>query len=140
MPLHRRRLRRFRGLLGALSISVLGLIADHVDADVVTPIEVTMLGPGAVRIRVALGTTFPCDSGDNRRLIEGKFDAGNVVRATAPDRCVCFQQTFEPFSDTDWTAASMVCRPQVCTNFGRKKCVPASDPTIRLRIRSRRFE
>jgi hypothetical protein len=121
-----------------LSFSVVALAAADIRADVATPIEVTLLGPGAVRVRLALGTTFPCDSGDNQRLVEGKFAPGSVVRASTPDRCVCFQQTFEPFSDTDWSASSMVCRPQICTNIGRKKCVPAPDPTIRLQVRSQR--
>jgi len=139
MPQHRRPLRRRRSLLVPLCLSALALLTGHADADVVTPIEITMLGPGAVRIRVASGITFPCDSGDNRRLIEGKFEAGSVVRATTPGHCVCFQQTFEPFSDTDWSASAQVCRPQFCTNFGRKRCVPAPDPTIRLQVRSQRL-
>jgi hypothetical protein len=138
MPQHRRPTRCVRGLLVALSFSVLALIADEVNADVVTPIEITLLGPGAVRIRVASGTSFPCDSADNRRLIEGKFEAGQVARATTPDHCVCFQQTFEPFSDIDWSASSQLCRPQICKVTGRRKCVPAPDPTIRVQVRSQR--
>lgn len=131
-------LQRARGLVLTLLPLSAVLVASDVVADVGTPIEITLLGPGAARIRLALGTSFPCDSGDNRRIIDGKFGAGQVIRASTPDRCVCFQQTYEPFSDTEWTASSMVCRPQICTNIGRKKCVPALDPTIRLRIRSRR--
>lgn len=103
-----------------------------------TPIEITMLGPGAARIRIALGSTFPCDSGDNRRLVEAKLTPGQVVHAATPDRCVCFQQTYEPFPDTDWGAPAIVCRPQICANAGKKQCVPAPDPTIRLNVSSRR--
>ena len=111
---------------------------DAVASDV-TPIEVTMLGPGAARIRIALGRTFPCDSGDDRRLIEAKLAPGEVARAVTPDRCVCFQQTYEPFPEIDWGASAIVCRPQICTNFGKKKqCVPAPDPTIRINVSSRR--
>src|SRR4051812_46458087 len=112
-----RRRRLFQPLFSWLvTLSAIVLIAGDVAADVATPIEITMLGPGPARIRVALGTTFPCDSGDNRRLVEGKFEAGKVVRASTTERCVCFQQTYEPFSDTDWGPSSMVCRPQICTN------------------------
>jgi hypothetical protein len=122
----------------ALFSPVMLLAADVGAEPATTPIEITLLGPAAVRVRVALGTSFPCDSGDNRRIVEGKFPAGHVVHAQTPDRCVCFQRTYAPFSDTDWSASSMVCRPQICTFPGKKKCVPAPDPTIRLRIPSSR--
>ena len=98
-----------------------------------------MLGPGAVRIRIAQGTTLPCDSIDNKMLVQGRFSPGEVVRTKVPDNCVCLQQTYEPFPDVDWAAASLVCRPQICTGVGRmRRCVPAPDPTIRVGIRSKR--
>jgi hypothetical protein len=96
------------------------MFASNVVADGTTPIEITMLGPGASPVRLALGTTFPCNSGDNRLIVEGEFGPGQVVHAATADRCVCFQQTYEPFSDTDWSASAMVCRPQICTNVGKK--------------------
>jgi hypothetical protein len=114
------------------------MFASDVVADDATPIEITMLGPVAVRIRLALGTTFPCDSVDNHRIVDGKFTPGQVVHAATPDRCVCFQQTYEPFSDIDWSASTMVCRPQICTSIGKKKCVLEPDPTIRLQVSSKR--
>ena len=129
---------RLHGLLVALTFSATLLLTDAVAADRPTPIEITLLGPGPARVRIALGTTFPCDSGDNHRIVEGKFAAGDVIRASTPDRCVCFQQTYEPFSDSDWSASAMLCRPQICTTIGKRKCVPAPDPTIRLRISSQR--
>ena len=109
------------------------------NANDLTPVEVTMVGPSAVRIRIAQGTTFPCDSGDNRMLVQGKFEPGQVVHLTTPDRCVCLQQTYAPFSDVDWGASGMACRPMICTFRGRvRHCVPAADPTIRVIIRSAR--
>ncbi|MET0791376.1 MAG: hypothetical protein ABW061_07630 [Polyangiaceae bacterium] len=130
------RRRAFAALFG-LPIAL--LFADDVAADGLTPVVITMLGPSAVRIRVAQGNTFPCDSGDNQRLIEGKYRVGEIVRTSTPDRCLCVQQTYEPFSDIDWSASSMVCRPQICTRAGKgQKCVPAPDPTIRIGIRSTR--
>jgi hypothetical protein len=126
-----------RASLCCLSASTVMLLAADVGADGATPIEITLLGPRAVRVRLASGTTFPCDSGNNRPIIEGKFSAGEVLRASTPDWCVCFQQTYEPFSDIDWSAPALVCRPLICTR-GRRRCLPSSDPTIRLRIRSER--
>src|SRR6478735_10087575 len=138
MPGCPRSLARLRGVLLTLLPWVALLVARDVGADVLTPIEVSLVGPGAVRIRIAQGTSFPCDSGDNRPLLDGKFAAGKVIRASTPDHCVCFQQTYEPFADIDWSAPRRVCRPQICTQVGRKKCAPTADPTIRLRVFSHR--
>ena len=130
---------RIWGVLSALLLPVALLSAGDAAADAATPVVITLLGPGSVRLRVARGSTFPCDSGDNHRLVEGKFAPGEVVRATSPDRCLCVQQTYEPFSDVDWSAPSTVCRPQICTRSGKgQRCVPAPDPTIRLKISSKR--
>ena len=133
-------LRKARDGMVTVVLSLAALIAGDAAADgtSTTPVEITMLGPAPVRIRLMRGETFPCSSGDNRRIVEGKFSPGEVVRAATADRCVCFQQTYEPFVEVDWSASSMVCRPQICTNIGRKKCVPAADPTIRLSVRSKR--
>lgn len=130
---------RIRRLVSALWLPIGILSAGDAAADVATPVVITMLGPGAVRIRIARGNAFPCDSGDNHLFVQGKFKPGDIVRTSTPDRCLCFQQTYEPFSDVDWSASSMVCRPQICTRPGKgQKCVPAPDPTIRLAIRSSR--
>ena len=126
--------------LAASLLPALGmLLTSTASADGITPIEVTLLGPSAVRVRISRGSTMPCDSGDDRQLIAGKFAPGQVVRASTPDDCVCVQQTYEPFADVDWAAGSMICRPQICTWAGRSKhCVPAPDHTIRIAIRSKR--
>jgi hypothetical protein len=115
------------------------LAAGDAFASSVTPVVITMLGPGAVRLRVAKGSTLPCDSGDNQMLVEGKFAPGELVRTSTPEACVCVQQTYEPFPDIDWAEGALVCRPQICTWAGRsKRCIPAADPTIRISVRSKR--
>lgn len=127
------------GLLIVLWLPVAILSAGDAAADGLTPVEITLLGPGAVRVRLAEGHSFPCDSGDNRRLVEGKFEPGTVVRATTPEHCLCLQQTYEPFTDSDWSQSALVCRPQVCKRRGKgQTCVSAPDPTIRLLISSQR--
>jgi hypothetical protein len=131
--------RHLRRWVIALWLPAAVMSAGDAAADGATPVVITMLGPGAVRIRVARGNAFPCDSGDNRLLVQGKFKPGEIVRTSTPDRCLCVQQTYEPFSDIDWSASATVCRPQICTRSGRgQKCVPAPDPTIRLNIHSKR--
>jgi hypothetical protein len=131
--------RHLRRLVVALWLPTAVLSAGDAAADGSTPVVITMLGPDAVRIRIARGNAYPCDSGDNRMLLQGKYKPGEIVRTSTPDRCLCMQQTYEPFSDTEWSAPSTVCRPQICTRSGRgQKCVPAPDATIRLAIQSRR--
>jgi hypothetical protein len=126
---------RISSVLVSLPLAL--LFAGGATAGSPTPIEITMLGPDPVRIRIALGLTFPCDSGDNHLLLEGKFKAGDIARAQTPDACVCLQQTYAPFSDIDWGFATRVCRPLVCIGGGKaRRCWPAPDPTIRLSIRS----
>jgi hypothetical protein len=115
------------------------LLSGDVGAGSIARVEITFLGPGPVRLRVAQGVTFPCDSTNNRVLVDGKFNPGEVARTTTVDACVCVQQTFEPFPDEDWSQSGLACRPLNCTGAGRaKRCVPALDPTIRLQIRSKR--
>jgi len=127
-----------------LCVPVLSLIGGDAagspaNAESPTPIEITLAGPSAVRIRVANGSTFPCDSADNRLIVSGKFEPHHVLRSSTSERCVCLQQTYAPFADVDWGASSMVCRPQICKWAGRSKhCVPAPDPTIRVTVRSTR--
>jgi hypothetical protein len=107
----------WRGIVLLVLASAGALFASTASADGVTPIEVRLLGPKGVRVRVSRGSTLPCDSGDDRPIITGKFAPGEVVRASTPDECVCVQQTHEPFTDVDWAAGFMVCRPQICSNF-----------------------
>lgn len=126
----------WRRLAASLLPGVGMLLASTASADRITPIEVTLPGPSAVRVRVSRGSS---DSSDDRSLIAGKFEPGQVVKASTPDDCVCVQQTYEPFTDVDWAAGSSICRPQRCTWAGRSKhCVPAPDHTIRIAIRSKR--
>ena len=128
------RLRAYR-VAAVLCLALAPTFTRDAVADVATPLEITLLGPGAVRVRVTVGTTSPCDSGDNRKLVDGKFAAGQVLRATVMGSCVCVQQTFEPFSEVDWSQSSVACRPQICRG---RQCLPARDPTIRLRLSSTR--
>lgn len=122
------------GLLGSLAAG-----DAHAESESAVPVEVTMLGPGAVRVRVSEGMAMPCDSSDARVIILGKYEPGEVLQATSSEDCVCVQHTYEPFSDTDWSDAKLICRPMNCENVnGTLRCTPAPDPTIRISIESRR--
>ena len=100
------------------------------------PVEILLLGPDPVRIALSEGQTLPCDSPDNRPLLHGRF-GGGLVRTTTTSECVCLQQTYAPFADIDWSNGVVACRPLRCGGRGRP-CVAAPDPTIRVRVASRR--
>jgi hypothetical protein len=136
-PVASRVVRRSSTWVGGFVIGV--LFPTRSIATETSPVVVTMLGPGTVRIRVSEGSTTPCDSGDDRILVEGKFPAGAVIRTSATGTCVCVQQTFEPFVDEDWSVAGAACRAAACGGRG-KPCVRNPDPTIRVRINSKRDE
>lgn len=106
-----------------------------------TPVEVTMLGPDPVRIRVTNGPAMPCDSIADAPLIVGRFNAGEAIRVVAiGGGCVCFQQTYAPFSDTDWSGATQICTACRYNPYTRVwTCPPSSpDPAIRIRVASSR--
>lgn len=131
-----------RALLTASLGSLLGtaVAADaRAESEVPVPVVVTIIGSSAVRVRVSAGMAMPCDSSESRGLIDGKYDPGEVVRATSTEDCVCVQHTYEPFTDTDWSDAKLVCRPMNCERLkGDWRCTPAPDPTIRIEIESKR--
>jgi hypothetical protein len=106
-----------------------------------TPVEVMMLGPDPVKVRVASGVTMPCDSIDNRPLIVGRFNPGEAIRAVAVGNgCICFQQTYAPLSDSDWSIGTLICTACKYNPYTRAWACPPSntDPTIRIKVASSR--
>ena len=106
-----------------------------------TPVEVTILGPDPVRVRVTNGVEMPCDSMDDQVLIAGRFKPGQTIRTLAVgDGCVCFQQTYAPFSDADWSLSTRICTACNYNPYARVWfCPPSSpDPTIQIKVASSR--
>jgi hypothetical protein len=90
---------------------------------------------------VTSGAALPCDSIDDRPVIVGRFNAGQAIHVVAVGAgCVCFQQTYAPFSDSDWSNATLICTAcnyNPCTHAW--VCPPPStDPTIRIKVASSR--
>lgn len=128
----------------AASLGLLGSLAAgdaRGESEIAVPVEVTMLGPGAVRVRVSEGMAMPCDSSESHLIIDGKYEPGEVLRGSSSEDCVCVQHTYEPFADIDWSDAKVICRPMNCEKINSTlRCTPAPDPTIRVSIESRRLE
>ena len=102
------------------------------------PVEILLLGPDAVRIRLAEGRTLPCDSADNHPIAVGRYAGGQALRTSTTRECVCLQQTYAPFIDVDWSNGVVACRPIPCGYRRGTPCVGPQDPTIRLSVSSRR--
>jgi hypothetical protein len=131
-------------LTAAFGLLLLGTLAAGdagAESEIPVPVLVTLLGPSAVRVRVAEGMAMPCDSSEARVIVEGKYEPGEMLQATSSQDCVCVQHTYEPFADTDWSDAKLVCRPMSCQKLKSDwRCTPAPDPTIRIDISSKRDE
>lgn len=124
-------------LVGWLLLCALGLLEGDLHAADAARVEIRVLGPGTVRLRVAQGAAMPCDAAGNHLLVNGKFGPGQVVATSTDAQCVCVQQTHQPFVDVDWSPAVFACRPVTCSGGGKSRvCRLAPDPTIRIDIRS----
>ncbi len=71
------------------------------------PIFVTVEGHGAIRFRLALGATAPCDSSNNRMLYDGWLAPGRYTWSTGAD-VVCFQSTFGALRESNWSESRVV--------------------------------
>lgn len=137
--------RRLGGTLG-LPIAALLCTADVWGGDparffrVETPLMVVQRGPDPVRVRISTGRTLPCDSSSNRMLIDRRVESGEVVRTTALSNCVCFQQTYAPLADSDWSTPQRVCSPCAYNPQNRTWVCPPPhvDPTISIEVVSSR--
>ena len=84
---------------------------------------------------------MPCDSIDDRPVIQGRYKQGEAIRGVAVGNgCVCFQQTYAPFADTDWSMSTLICSPCTYNSYAHAWDCPASksDPTIRIKVASSR--
>lgn len=88
------------------------------------PLTLAVLGNDAIGVRVAAGTTGPCNASGNTPLFSGVLAPG-VPRTLVTDAsCVCIEQTFAPFLSAGWTPATIQCRPTYCLG---KNCAMSID-------------
>lgn len=91
------------------------------------PLVIEAIGTGAVRVRLAEGTTAPCDSSLNRRVFDGWVAANAPLTATVGSSCVCVEHTWGGFRESQWSPGRIVCnRPRTRLR--------AADPVIRVRF------
>jgi hypothetical protein len=91
--------------------AVLGIVVTFAGGDANAaadyPVFVTVVGHGAVRFRLALGITAPCDSSENRMLFDGWVGVGRYEWITGV-RTICIQHTFGALREVDWTESRLV--------------------------------
>ena len=85
------------------------LVARDVSADPPqkTPVTVTVLGRGTIRLIVADGATRPCQSSDNHVLFSGHVHAGDEIKVTSLTGSVCVDHTYGAFRESLWAGASV---------------------------------
>jgi hypothetical protein len=90
------------------------------DAGADFPVVVTVVGQGAIRLRLAAGRAAPCDSTANRMIFDGWVRVGSYVWTTSSD-FVCYEHTSGALREADWSTAQLV--PAVGHN-GRGRTPP----------------
>lgn len=114
-------------LAGAMVTAASGLRANESAA----PVVVTSTSSVEIRVQVAEGLVAPCDTNNNRMLLDGRLAPGATFRASITGDCVCIRSTSASFPNSEWSTSGLKCRPRICRN---KVCRPAPDPTIYLAV------
>jgi hypothetical protein len=98
-----------RASLGIALVTVgMGLAPDApADYTPPTPVTVSIVGQGAIRLLVADGSSRPCDASDNRVLFSGHASAGEAIRVAAATGSVCVDHTYGSLRESQWSGASI---------------------------------
>jgi hypothetical protein len=72
-----------------------------------TPVVVTVVGHGSIRLVVADGAQRPCDSSDNRVLFSGRVSADEKVKLESATGSVCVDHTYGKFRESQWAGATI---------------------------------
>lgn len=79
----------------------------RVQAGAERPVYVTVTGQTAIRFRLAIGWTAPCDSTENRMLFDGTLAPGQYTFETG-SYAVCYQYTSAAFPASEWSVPRFV--------------------------------
>ena len=77
----------------------------HAEAE--RPVYVTVTGQTAIRFRLALGSTAPCDSSENRMMFDGTLPPGKYTFETGSE-VVCYQYTSPAFPASEWSVPQVM--------------------------------
>jgi hypothetical protein len=71
------------------------------------PVYVTVTGQTAIRFRLAIGRTAPCDSTENRMMFDGTLAPGRYTFETGSE-VVCYQYTSAAFPSSEWSVPQVM--------------------------------
>jgi hypothetical protein len=71
------------------------------------PVLVSVVGHGAIRLRLAAGITAPCDSSENRMIFDGWVAPGTYRWDTSANN-ICYEHTFGALRESDWSTSRVV--------------------------------
>jgi hypothetical protein len=95
-----------RGIAFALGLAAI-CATGRAEAEADRPVFVTVVGRGAIRLRIAAGVTAPCDSSENRMLFDGWVGPGRYRWETRAS-FVCYQHTAGALRELDWSESRLV--------------------------------
>jgi hypothetical protein len=72
-----------------------------------TPVTVSVVGKGTIRLLVADGSSRPCDASDNRVLFSGHAEAGVAIHVASTRGSVCVDHTYGAMRESQWSGASI---------------------------------
>jgi hypothetical protein len=100
---------RSRHLAPVVALLGIGLFAGDAPADTTTPtpVSVTVVGHGQIRLMVADGTSRPCDASSNHMLFDGHAKAGDKIKLTSATGSVCVDHTYGAMRESQWAGATI---------------------------------
>jgi len=100
---------RSRQLVPVIALLGLGSVAHEAPADGTppTPVSVTIVGHGSIRLVVADGTSRPCDASSNRVLFNAHAKAGDKIKLTSATGSVCVDHTYGSMRESQWAGAAI---------------------------------
>jgi len=72
-----------------------------------TPVTVTVVGSGEIRVMVADGAARPCDASENQMLFNEHVEAGTSIHVTSVTGSVCVDHTYGQMRESEWAGASI---------------------------------
>jgi hypothetical protein len=91
-------------VLAAFALPMRSAPADPND---LTPVTVSVVGTGEIRIMIADGASRPCDASGNKMLLNEHVKAGAEINLTSSTGSVCVDHTFGEMRESDWAGASI---------------------------------
>jgi hypothetical protein len=77
------------------------------DTDEATPVKITVIGTGEIRILVADGASRPCDASSNNVLLSEHVKAGDEISLKSLTGTICVDHTYGEMRESEWAGASI---------------------------------